>query len=87
MSRDVFEEHPFGADFADDPGNVWPEVALVLVAFSLPCGAERLAGVSGKDGVDCAPEGSAVEGGDIIPDWCGGEVSGPLTSDDGASGI
>lgn len=83
MACDVFEKDPFGADFADDPGNVGPEVALVGVSFSLPGMAERLAGISRKHGVESASEGLAVESGEIIPDRGGGEVSGPLGGDDG----
>jgi hypothetical protein len=55
VTCDVFKEHPSRFDFSDDPGNVWPQVPLVFVAFALACCAEWLAGVSGKDGVDCAP--------------------------------
>jgi len=83
VAGDVFEEYPSGFDFADDPGNVGPQVPLVVRPFALSCHAERLAGVSGKDGVDCAPERSPVEGGNIIPDRRGREVSGALCCDDG----
>jgi hypothetical protein len=87
VTGDVFEKYPSGFDFSDDPGNVWPEVPLVVGPFALPCHAERLAGVSGKDGVDCAPKRSPVEGGNIVPDRGGGKVSGALACDDGLPGI
>lgn len=83
MARDVFEKDPFGIDFADDAGNIGPQVAFVICAFALPRCAERLAGISGEDGVDCSPEGPSVKGGDIIPDRCRCEVSGALCGNDG----
>jgi hypothetical protein len=83
VTGDVFEEHPAGFDFADDPGNVGPQVPLVVGPLALACHAERLAGVSGKDGVDRAPERGSVECGNIIPDRGGREVSGALCCDDG----
>jgi hypothetical protein len=33
MPGDVFEEEPIGADFARDPGDLWPEVARVIFSF------------------------------------------------------
>lgn len=87
MPGDVFEKDPFGFDLEDDPGDVGPQVPFVIVAFSLSRMAERLAGVSGEDGIEGAPEGYSVEGGDVIPDWGGGEVSCPLGGDDGLAGI
>ena len=83
MAGDVFEEHPAGFDFADDPGDVGPEVAFVVGSFALSGLAEWLAGVSGKHGVDCASQWSPVKGCDIIPNRGGGEVSGALGGDDG----
>lgn len=82
MTGDVFEEYPSGFDFSDDPGDVGPEVSGIVSALALSRGAERLAGVSGKHGVDRAPEGSAVKAGEVIPDRSGGEVSGSLGGDD-----
>ena len=82
MASDVFEKHPSGLDFSDDPGNVGPQVALVVFAAALSCMAERLTRVSGKDGVDRASEGASVECGDIIPYGGWGEISGPLCGND-----
>jgi hypothetical protein len=87
MPGDVFEEDPFRLDFADDAGNVWPEVAFVVCPLPLSRGAERLTRVSCDDGVDRSPERTPVEGGDIIPDRGGSEVSGALACDDGLSGV
>ena len=87
MSRDVFKEDPFGLNLVDDPGNVWPEVAGVILALSLSRSRKRLAWVSGKDSVtDPAPR-SAVEGSHIVPDWSGGEVSGALCGDENSAGV
>jgi len=52
MTRDVLEEPPLGPGLTQDAGNVWPEVALVVGSLALSRRAERLAGVSGKHGVD-----------------------------------
>ena len=87
MPGDVLEEHPFGFDFADDPGNVGPQVALVVVASPLPGMAEWLAWVSGEDGIECAPEGQSVECGDVIPDRGPGEVSRALGGDEASPGV
>ena len=82
MPGDVLEEHPFGFDFADDPGNVGPQVALVVVASPLPGMAEWLARVAGENGIECAPERPSVECGEVIPDGGRGEVSGALGGDE-----
>jgi hypothetical protein len=34
MADDIFEEAPFWPDFVNDPGDVWPEVAGIILAFS-----------------------------------------------------
>jgi hypothetical protein len=82
----VFKKHPPGFDFADDPGHIWPQVTLVVGAPSLPSPAERLAWVSGKDGVKGAAERGAVKRGDIIPDWRGGEIPPALGGDEDGAG-
>jgi len=48
----VFEEHPLGAAFADDAGDVGPEVAGIIGATAFASGAEGLAGISGEDDVE-----------------------------------
>ena len=87
MTGDVFEEDPFGIDLADDPGDVWPEVAFVVGTLALSGLAEGLAGVSGEDGVEGAAEGCCVEGGDVVPDGGRGEISGPLGGDENGSWV
>ena len=85
MASDVFEEDPFEAvaELANDPGDVGPEVTLVVRAPAASCLAERLAWVSGKEDVEGAGKWSCVECGNVIPDRGGGEVSGALCRDKG----
>ena len=87
MPGDVFEEHPFGVDFPDNPGNVGPQVAIVVVASPLPGMAEWLAGIACEDGIECAAEGPSVECGDVIPYGGRGEVSGALGGDEASPGV
>ena len=87
MARDIFEEYPFRLDFPDDPGNVGPQVALVVVTSPLPGMAEWLAWVSGEDGIECAPEGQSVECGDVIPYRGPGEVSRTLGGNEASPGV
>jgi hypothetical protein len=87
VTGDVFEEDPFRLDFADDAGDIGPEVALVIGPFSLSCLAERLAGIPGEDGVERASEWPSVEGGKVVPYGSGGEVSGALGGDEDGSRV
>lgn len=89
MSRDVLEEEPFKAwpEFSSNSCNIGPEVPLVVGSLALSSVAERLTGVSGKQGVDASREGSGVKSGEVVPDRCRREVSGPLSCDDDGAGI
>lgn len=87
MARDIFEEYPFRLDFPDDPGNVGPQVALVVVTSPLPGMAEWLAGISREDGIECAPERPSVECGDVIPYRGRGEISGALGGNEALPGV
>lgn len=87
MSRNVLEKDPLGFDFADDAGNVWPEVARIVFALALSCGAERLAGVSGKHGVDDAAPWPAAEPLEVVPDRCSVKISGCLGGGEDGSGV
>lgn len=87
MTGDVFEKHPFGCDFPDDPGNVGPQVAFVVLSPPLSGVGEWLAGIACEHGVEGSAEWPRVECGDVIPDWRGREISGPLGGDEGVSGV
>jgi len=87
VPRDVFEEHPFGLAFPDDPGHVGPQMAGVGRTFSLARRGKRLAWVSGKHGIDDAAPWQPAESLDVVPDRGGGEVSGALGSDEGAARV
>lgn len=68
MPFDVFEEAPFGLHLADDPADMRPEVAGIVLAASAPCEAEGLAGIAGSDEMNAAAPWAAVEGGNVRPD-------------------
>lgn len=87
MPRDIFEEDPFGLDFADDAGDVGPQVPLVVGSPALAGVAERLAGIACEDGIECPSEWSPVKCSQVVPDRGRGEVSGPLGGNDGLPGI
>ena len=82
MTGDVFEEDPFGAAFADDAGDVGPEVTGIVGPAALSGRAEGLAGISREDGVERAAEGPGIEAAQVGPDWGRGEVSCALGRDE-----
>jgi len=67
MAGDVFEEAPFGGDFADNAGDGGPEVAGIVLALAVARERERLAGITGRDDMNAAAPRSAVEGSQIVP--------------------
>ena len=88
MTGDVFEEHPLGATFGDDAGDLGPEVAGIVGAAAFASGAEGLAGVTGEDEIEGPAEGPRIKTAQIIPDWSWGEIPGALGGDkDGAGPI
>ena len=82
MACDVFEKDPFRAAFADDAGNVGPQVAGIVGAAAPSCRAERLAGISGEDGIEGPAEGPGIEAAQIGPDRGFGEVPCALGGDE-----
>ena len=82
MTGDVFEEDPFRAAFANDAGDIRPEVAGIVGATAFSGRAEGLAGIACEDGVERAAEGAGVEAAQVGPDWGRGEVSGCLRRDE-----
>jgi hypothetical protein len=86
MPGDVLEEDPFGAAFADDAGDVGPEVARIVGPGSLASRTEGLAGVSGKDRIEGAAEGPGVEAAQVGPDRGWGEIPCALGGDENRPG-
>ena len=74
MTGDVFEEDPLGSAFPDNPGDLWPQVAGIVGPAALSGRAERLAGISGEDRVECAAEWTGIEAAQIFPDWCWSKI-------------
>lgn len=68
MMGDILEEDEGRFDFADDAGDMRPEVARVVSAPALARDGERLARIARSDDVHCAAPWAAVEGGNIVPD-------------------
>ena len=83
---DVFEEDPHGAAFANDAGNLGPEVTGIFGTGSLASGTEGLAGVTGEDDVEGSTEGPGIEGSQVIPDRGRGEIPGALGRDEDGAG-
>jgi len=86
VTRDIFEEDPFGGAFANDAGDLGPEVTWIVCATALSSCAERLAGISGEDGVEGAAEGPGVETAQVVPDSGRGEIPRGLGGDENNSG-
>ena len=86
MAGDVFKKDPLWAAFADDAGDIGPEVPRIVCATALSGGTEGLAGVSGEDDVEGAAKGTGIKAAKIIPDRGRGEVACALGSDEDSSG-
>jgi len=85
VTGDVFEEHPLGAAFGDDTGDVWPEVTRVVGASTFACSAEGLARIPGEDSIEGPTKGAGIETAHIVPDWRRSEIPCALGGDeDGA---
>ncbi len=82
----VFEKDPLGAAFADDTGDIGPEVAGVVGATALSGRAEGLAGISGEDDVEGTAERPGIETAEIIPDRGRCETPGALGGDEDGAG-
>jgi hypothetical protein len=68
VARDVLEEYEAGPALVDDPGDVGPQVSLVVGTELLASDAERLAGVARRDEIHAPAPASAIEGGKVVPD-------------------
>ena len=68
MMGDIFEKDEGRLAFADDPGDIRPEVARILGTPSLARHAERLARIARRDDIHRAAPRLAVECGNVVPD-------------------
>ena len=67
MMGDILEEHERRFDFADDTGDMWPEVAWVVSTPAFPRDAERLARIARSDDIHRTTPWAAVEGSNVVP--------------------
>lgn len=86
VTGDVFEKHPLGAAFADDTGDLGPEVTGIVGAAALSGSAEGLAWISGEDDVEGPAKGASIEAAQIIPDRGRCEIPCALGSDEDSAG-
>lgn len=68
MMGDILEEDEGRFDFADDAGDMGPEVARIIRAPALARDREWLARIARSDDVHRATPWSAVEAGNVVPD-------------------
>lgn len=70
MMGDILKEDEGRLAFADDAGDMRPEMARVVRALPFTSDAERLARISRSDDIHRAAPWAAVEGSNIVPDRC-----------------
>ncbi|MEX5728576.1 hypothetical protein Ga0609869_001929 [Rhodovulum iodosum] len=70
MMGDILEEDERWLHFADDAGDMRPEVARVVRAPTLARDGEWLARIARSNDVHRAVPRAAVEGGNVVPDRC-----------------
>jgi hypothetical protein len=63
----IFQENKSGLTFADDAGDMRPEMAGVISSASFSGDAEWLARIARSDDIHCAAPSSAVEADKIVP--------------------
>jgi hypothetical protein len=68
MMSDIFEEDEGRFDFADDAGDMRPEVARIVRTPALARDGEWLARIARSDDVHRAAPRAAVETGNVVPD-------------------
>jgi hypothetical protein len=68
VADDVLAKDPLGAELADDPGDVWPQVPGVSFPEALSCETERLARVACSEDIHAATPRASVEGAHVRPD-------------------
>jgi hypothetical protein len=67
MTRHVFKENADGLHFLNNPANVGPQVARIVLPTASAGGTERLARVARNDEVHASTPASPVEGSGIRP--------------------
>lgn len=87
MPGDILEKAPSRIDFFDDAFDIRPEVARVVLAFSLSRLGKRLAWVSRKHGIDLAAPRARVEGFEVVPYGRCAHVSRALCGDEALPGV
>jgi len=87
VTGDVFEENPFRVALGDDAGDLGPQMAWVIGPAAFSGGAERLAGISGEDGIEGAAKWPGIKAAEIVPDRGRGEIPRGLGGNEDASGI
>lgn len=70
MMGDILEEDEGRLAFANDAGDMGPEVPRVVRAPAFACDGERLARIARSDDVHRAAPWAAVEGSNVVPDRC-----------------
>ena len=68
MMGDILEEHEGRLAFADDAGDMRPEVARVVRTPPLARDGERLARIARSDDVHRTTPRAAIEGSNVVPD-------------------
>ena len=68
MMGDILKEDEGRLAFADDAGDMRPEMARVVRALPLACNRERLARISRSDDIHRAAPRAAIEGSNVVPD-------------------
>ena len=86
VTGDVFEKDPFGGAFADDAGDLRPEMAGIVGTTTFARGTEGLTGISGEDDVEGTAKWHRIETAQVIPDWGRGEISCALGCDEDRAG-
>jgi hypothetical protein len=61
VSLDIFEEDEPRLDLSDDAGDLGPEVSGILFTSPVPCLAEGLTGIAGRDEMNAAAPRATVE--------------------------
>ncbi len=68
MMGDILEEHEGRFAFADDAGDMRPEMARIISSEPFSCDRERLARIARSDDVHRAAPWAAVERSNVVPD-------------------